>query len=149
MVSVREFITAKGHPNISARHRSTFEITKDPYVTPRGDCIIAVSASKAAVDLSPEFKNLLKSSATVVVFRLEVEGFTWVVRGYGSESMVLTDERSMVFRRSRYVCPRTVMVGADKSAIDLPRKVVEVLRKPDASIRITLEAYRGDTSACE
>ncbi|MCD6444206.1 DUF371 domain-containing protein [Candidatus Bathyarchaeota archaeon] len=149
MVSVKELITARGHPNISARHRSTFEVTKDPYVTPRGDCIIAVSASKAAADLSPEFKNLLKNSTTVVVFRLEVEDYTWIVRGYGSESMVLTDERSMVFRRSRYVCPRTVMIGADKSAVDLPREIVEALRKPDTPIQITLEAYRRDTSACE
>lgn len=144
MVSAREFITAKGHPNISARHRNTFEVTKDPYVTPRGDCIIAVSASKAAADLSPEFKRLLRSSETIVVFRLRVGEFTWDVRGYGSESMVLTDERSMVFRKSRYVCPRTVMVGADKSAIDMPRGLVEVLKRPDVYVQIVLEAYRED-----
>lgn len=136
-----EVLTARGHPNISARHRSTFEVTRDSYVTPRGDCIIAVSASKAPADLNPEFKRLLRIEGVRVVFTLKAGGFTWTVRGYGSKRLTLTDERSMVFRRSLYVCPRTVMVGADKAAGDLPREVVEVLRRPETEVLITLKAH--------
>ncbi|RLF17024.1 MAG: DUF371 domain-containing protein, partial [Thermoprotei archaeon] len=40
-MEIVEEIIAWGHPNIRALHRSTMEITKEPYVTPRGDCIIA------------------------------------------------------------------------------------------------------------
>jgi hypothetical protein len=139
---VREFILARGHPNITAKHKTTFEITKDPYVTPRGDCIIAVSASKAAYDLSREFKHLIKNENTLVAFKLEVGPFTWTVRGYGSERMTLTDVKSMVFRRSQYICPRTVMTKANASASNVPREILQLLKNPDTVIRITLEASR-------
>jgi len=137
-----EYVVARGHPNITAKHKTTFEITRDPYVTPRGDCIIAVSASKAAYDLSPEFKQLLKSGSTVVTLKLEAGPFTWTVRGYGSREMTLTDVKSMVFRKSQYVCPRTVMVKADSSASDLPREVLRLLKSPDTVVHITLEAFK-------
>lgn len=136
-----EVLTARGHPNISAKHKSTFEVTKDSHVTPRGDCIVAVSASKASADLNPEFKRLLRTEGAKLVFTLKVGGFTWTVRGYGSKLLMLTDERSMVFRRSRYICPRTVMIRADKAAKDLPREVVEVLRRAETTVLITLKAY--------
>ncbi|MBS7617409.1 DUF371 domain-containing protein [Candidatus Bathyarchaeota archaeon] len=133
---------ARGHPSITAKHKTTFEITKDPYLTLRGDCIIAVSASKAAYDLSWEFKQFLKSEATLITFKLEVGPFTWMVKGYGSEKMILTDVKSMVFRRSQYICPRTVMIKADSSASSLPREILPPLKNPDTVVHIALEAFR-------
>ncbi|MFX0070300.1 MAG: DUF371 domain-containing protein, partial [Candidatus Hermodarchaeota archaeon] len=35
----------------------TLEITKDAHLTDRGDCIVAVKADKACLDLSKEFKE--------------------------------------------------------------------------------------------
>ncbi|HIP58595.1 MAG TPA: DUF371 domain-containing protein, partial [Archaeoglobus profundus] len=37
---MKEVITAWGHPNITAKHRTTLEITKDEELSIRGDCII-------------------------------------------------------------------------------------------------------------
>ncbi len=138
---------ARGHPNITAKHKTTFEITKDPYLTLRGDCIIAVSASKAASDLSWEFKQFIKSDDALVIFKLEVGPFTWTVKGYGSEKMTLTDARSMVFRRSYYVCPRTVMIKADSSASSLPRRILQLLKDPNTSVHITLEAFKEQSNS--
>lgn len=69
-------------------------------------------------------------------------GYTWTVRGYGSDRMTLTDTRSMVFRKSEYICPRTVMVRAESSASNLPREILQLLKKPDTIVNITLEAVR-------
>lgn len=111
-------------------------------MTPRGNCIIAVSASKAVCDLSREFKQLLKSETALVIFKLEVGPFTWMVKGYGSEKMILTDVKSMVFRRSQYICHRTVMIKADSAASNLPRGILQFLKNPDTIIHITLEVFR-------
>ncbi|MEM2324735.1 MAG: DUF371 domain-containing protein, partial [Archaeoglobaceae archaeon] len=40
-------ILAFGHSNITAKHRTTFEITKDQEISKRADCVIGVKASKS------------------------------------------------------------------------------------------------------
>ncbi|MCD6301577.1 MAG: DUF371 domain-containing protein, partial [Staphylothermus sp.] len=57
---VVDVLYGRGHPNIRATHKTTLEITKEPHVTPRGDCIIAVNATKATKDLDPELKNIIR-----------------------------------------------------------------------------------------
>ena len=49
---------AWGHENVRATHRSTFEVTKDDYLTPRGDCIVGIRSEAAARDL-PEWLRML------------------------------------------------------------------------------------------
>ncbi|HIP75502.1 MAG TPA: DUF371 domain-containing protein, partial [Thermococcus paralvinellae] len=43
---MREIIHCYGHENIKATHKSTLEITKEDFLTPRGDCIICIKADK-------------------------------------------------------------------------------------------------------
>ncbi|MGA7043503.1 MAG: DUF371 domain-containing protein, partial [Nitrososphaeraceae archaeon] len=40
-----------GHANIRSVHPRTIEITKDPNLTLRGDCIVGISANKSCSDL--------------------------------------------------------------------------------------------------
>lgn len=56
--------------------------------------------------------------------------------------MILTDVKSMVFRRTQYICPRTVMIKADSSASSLPREILPLLKNPDTVLRITLKVFR-------
>ena len=42
---------AWGHVNVRATHRSTFEVTREPSLTPRGDCIVGVSSEVGAAGL--------------------------------------------------------------------------------------------------
>lgn len=44
-------IKARGHPNIKATHRTTIEVTKDNYLTGRGDCILGIDADKSLKDM--------------------------------------------------------------------------------------------------
>lgn len=135
-----EVFRARGHPNVRAEHSTTLEITRDDYLTPRGDCIVAVCSEKAASDLSGEFKRLARRSDCVVTLTLLVDGLEDRVVGRGSPGLTFTDPRSMVFRRSGYTCPRTVMVGADKAARDLDRELVRALRD-GREVLVVLEAY--------
>jgi hypothetical protein len=132
-----EVIKASGHPKIRATHATTLEITKDAELTERGDCIVATNASKGAADLSPEFLKLVKNNTARVTLTIKAANRSETVTGRGDRRLVLTHPADLVVRKSDYVCPRTLMVQADKSASDLSREFVEVLR--DRSLRITLE----------
>jgi hypothetical protein len=137
---ITEVIQASGHPKISARHPTTLEITKDDRLTERGDCVIATCASKGCADLSAEFSKLLKNNETCVTLRIEAGNHIETIRGRGNGRLTLDHPNDLVARKSNYVCHRTIMILADKSAQDLDREFVRILRDPLTRIRIELLA---------
>ena len=134
---LREVIRAVGHENVKATHKSTLEITKDPTLTPRGDCIIAVSADKACADLKSEFKRALRRPGACITIEIRCGNFAAVVKARGSPHLLLTDTRSIVIRKSSYIDARTLAVEADKAAADLPRELVTCLQRGE-EVRIVL-----------
>jgi len=135
-----EVVYAYGHGKIRATHPNTLEITKEGELTERGDCIIAVNSSKGALELDAKFKELAKKEQTQVTLILEVEGLVEVVKGFGDPRLSFTHPTDLVVRKSSYTCPRTLVVGADKAAVDLSRKMVSKLRKPETKVTIKLVA---------
>jgi len=85
-----ERFRAWGHPNIRARHRTTLMVTRDPELTPRGDCIVAVGAEKGLADLSPELREAARSRGARVTLTLEAGGYTFTVSGRGDPGLTLT-----------------------------------------------------------
>lgn len=137
-MEVREVIVARGHENIRATHRSTFEITREGELSRRGDCIIAVSADKALADLSVKFKECLLNEKAEITILIEADEVAEVVKAFGSPKLILTHPTDIVVRKSDYVCARTLAIRADKAACDLSRKLVEKLRNPWQKVKITL-----------
>ena len=135
---IREEIVAYGHPNIKATHETTLEITKEDFLTERGDCIIGIKANKACKDLSEEFKIAIKSGCKVrvkiVVDELEDEFYA-----FGSPALKLKDEKSIVIRKSDFIDERTLLILSEKSAKDIKREIVEKLKDPKKVIRIIFE----------
>ena len=144
-VNVRGVVfKARGHPNVRATHRSTLEVTVDDYLTPRGDCIVGISAELSPSTLPAWLKEVIASDDSVVVLVLCSGGICDSVVGRGSSKMTLGDNRRMVFRKSTYVGPETVMVGASKAAADLRRDLVERLSR-GAELTVALLAFKlGD-----
>ncbi|NOZ82946.1 MAG: DUF371 domain-containing protein [Euryarchaeota archaeon] len=124
-------VTARGHVNITARHRTTLEITKETWLTPRGDCIVGVGADLALADFPERFKRLARRDEAIITLKLRAGEECFVVRGRGSRSLSFSDRVSMVVRRSGYTCGRTLMVQASAAACDLPRSMVRLLRNPE------------------
>jgi len=125
---LREIIYCKGHKNVRATHRSTFEITTEDFLTPRGDCIICVSADKALRDLNEEFKRALKKGAKLLI-RIKVGELLDEVTAHGSPGLNFKSEVSMVIRKSDYVDDRTLAIEANKSAGDIDRELVKKLKR--------------------
>jgi hypothetical protein len=139
-----EIIRAKGHTNIKATHRTTLELTKDPDVTPRGDCIVGVSADKAAFDLNEDFKNCLRSERAFLVIVFTVNELIDFVLAEGSPMLILSDKNKIIIRKSTYIEPATIGVRANKASVDIRRDLVERLKNPDTSLTVYLYVLRLD-----
>lgn len=129
-----EKVEAWGHENVKASHKTTFEITRDEHLTPRGDCIIAVRASKGVADLDPAFKDLVRKENSILIVVLEAGGFRDIVIARGSEKLELSDTRRIIVRKSRYIESATLGIEANKAARDLSRELIASLRSPNTKL---------------
>ncbi len=126
---MNEFIIkAKGHKNVSATHKTTLEITKDNYLTTTGHCIIGIEADKSMKDFPEEFKEKIRNAKKIVV-EIEVDGVKEIIVGKGDKNLPLSHPTDIVIRRSNYICPRTLMIKANKGAKDINREIVKKLKE--------------------
>lgn len=134
---IKETIICYGHKNVKATHRSTLEITKEDYLTPRGDCIICVKANKGLKELSDEIKEALKSGKKVKI-RITADDIVDEVEAVGDERLTFENEISMVIRKSEYVDGRTLAIRANKAARDIKRELVEKLKNPEQRVVVEI-----------
>jgi hypothetical protein len=132
-----ERIRCRGHEHVSAEHGSTWEVTTDDWLTPAGDCILAVEADRAPADFDPEFVAACRDPEARIVATFEAAGHEATVEGRGHPDLTFESGRSAVGRTSTYVDDRTVMVGADVAAGDLDRDLVAALAD-GADLLVTL-----------
>jgi hypothetical protein len=138
----REVVRARGHENVRAEHTSTFEVTTDDWLTPTGDCILAVEADRAPADFDSTFVEACRDRTAAVTARIEVGESVHVVEGSGHPDLTFESDRSAVARTSDYVDDRTVMVDADHAAAEIDRRTVRALRG-GADLTLTLDVELG------
>ncbi len=138
-----QIIDAYGHENIRATHETTFEITKESTLTKRGDCVIAVGATKGAKDLDSEFEEAMKRQDAQITITIEASKIRELIKARGSTQLLFTHPTDMVVRKSNYICDRTIAIKANKAARDISRKLIQKIQNPDQKIKITftVESY--------
>lgn len=124
---MEEVVRAHGHENVRAEHASTWELTTDDWLTPAGDCILAVEADRTPTDFIDGFVAACRSADARIEAAVEVGGEEFLVEGRGHPDLTFESDRSMVARTSDYVDDRTIMVGADAAARDFPQSMIEAL----------------------
>ena len=124
---MEEHVCARGHENVAATHGSTLEVTSDDWLTPAGDCILAVEADTTPADFDGDFVAACRSIEATITATLRAGGHEQVVEGRGHPDLTLDGDRSLVTRTSTYVDDRTVMVRADTAAADVDRDLVAAL----------------------
>ena len=124
---MEEIIRARGHENVTAEHGSTFEVTTDDYLTPAGDCILAVEADRAPADFDPAFVEACRDADAIISATFEAGGHAETVRGRGDPDLELSSDRSAVGRTSDYVDERTFLLGAEFAAAGFDRDLVAAL----------------------
>lgn len=139
-VAVEE-VAFRGHPMVRAEHRTTVEITTDEHLTPSGDCIVGVGASKGLAQLSDATKGALMSDAARVRLTFVTPGGDFSFAARGSRLLTLESPTEMVVRRSSFVCGRTLAIMAGSSAREFPRTLVGSLKSPQAVGLLRIEVY--------
>ena len=134
-MTVLDKIYAYGHENILCSHKTTIEITKDKNITKKGTCIVGIKASKACIDLDPKLKETIINEDKIKV-TLKVGNLKDSFYGFGHKALTLLDKKDIVFRKSNYICDRTVLINCTKSSNDLKRELIEDLKHPGKKISI-------------
>ena len=136
---ILEKIYAYGHENILCTHKTTIELTKDTYVSVKGNCILGIKASKSCINLNSNLKDLIKSGNMKVKVTISVGNITDSFYGFGNKDLTLLNKKDIVFRLSKYICDRTVLINCTKSSQDLNRKLVNKLKSPITKFYMTFE----------
>ncbi len=135
---IRETIIGQGHPNISATHKTTFQVTKDKNISKRADCVIGINADKAMHDLCASMKIALQNDFAFVYVTVCVGELQEIITGRGSSKLTCANTQDIVVRRSDFTSDRTLMIKSDKAAADLNRRLIERLKRLE-DIVITVE----------
>ncbi|MFQ6137315.1 MAG: DUF371 domain-containing protein [Candidatus Hydrothermarchaeales archaeon] len=131
-----EKVIAYGHEKITARHGTTIEITRDKEITKRADCVVGVNSDKGISDLSDEFKSRAKSEDSTIKVILKTDDLEEAIVGKGHPNLIFAHKNDFVIRKSDFICPRTLMIKADKSSRELDRRFVELLKDRTAKIEM-------------
>ncbi len=140
-MEAQEIIRCRGHPLVLGTHPTTFEVTSEEHLTENGNCIIGVGADKGCAGLSPVFRTVLAHDDAVLVTRLSCGGIIVDIRSRGSSMFTLDHPSDMVWRKSTFVCGRTIGILSDRVALTLPRELMENLARGD-EMAVTLTATR-------
>jgi hypothetical protein len=124
---MEEVVHARGHEHVTAEHASTFEVTSDDWLTPAGDCILAVEADRTPADFDPAFVEACRDSDARIEVTVEAGGHSDTAVGRGDPGLTFDGKRSAVGRTSDHVDDRTVVVDADRAAAGFDRALVAAL----------------------
>ena len=136
-----EIIHCRGHPLVSGNHPTTFEVTAESHLTVTGNCIIGIAADKGCAGLSPEFKKVLAHDDTRLLTRLTCGEIEVAIHSRGSSQFTLNHPTDLVWRRSNFVCGRTIGIHSDQVAATLPDELIKNLIA-EKSMTVTLIATR-------
>ncbi|PWR72015.1 DUF371 domain-containing protein [Methanospirillum lacunae] len=142
-----EQFSAFGHPEVTATHRTTFEITAEQHLSSSGNCIIAVRSEKGAVDLSDQFRELIRSPGCRLITELRCRDVEVTVTSSGSPNLLLDHQTDMVWRRSSFTCGRTIGLYSDYTAGMLPRELITLLKlgeRLDITLIAELDPYPNE-----
>ena len=137
-MTILEKIYAYGHENISSTHKTTIELTKAKILTKRGNCIIGINATKACFDLNSNLKEKINEGKKLKVI-LKVDDLQDSFYGYGNKDLRLLDKDDIVFRKSNYICNRTILVNCTKSSNEINRDLIAKLKVPGKKLIIIFE----------
>ena len=116
--------TARGHVNITGKHKTTFEFTRDSVISPKADCIIGVFADWDQREVS-KLKEFHKVKMVIACGGASDEVRFVVNPGF-------ENDKEMVIRKSNFRCKRTLGINADKSSIQLNRSLIMAMQNPDS-----------------
>ena len=124
---ILDSVYAKGHENVLGTHKTTLEVTREDFLTKRGNCIIGINANKSVLDFKPKLKEAIKSGKKIKVV-IRSGKFEDHFFGFGNPKLKLSNPVSMVFRKSEFVSDRTALIKCTKSSLEINRNLIKNLK---------------------
>ncbi len=125
-------IRFEGHENILGTHFNTFEFTKDSYLTKKGDCIIGVNSVFEFGNLAQRLKENRAQIKIRGIISVNFSGKLYQDEFFGILNPNFdVNSKEIVFRKSNFDSPRTIAIRCNKSARELNRKMIQILKNPD------------------
>jgi 16S rRNA (cytidine1402-2'-O)-methyltransferase len=128
MNAVAVSFACRGHPNVSATHDKTLELTRDADISRRATCVLGVASEhddRALLALRGRVEVTLACGDARETFTATMSPF-------------FLGDRSLVFRRGPGLRGRTVAHDASKTAATLDRDLVTRLASSDARLEVTM-----------
>jgi 16S rRNA (cytidine1402-2'-O)-methyltransferase len=127
----------RGHPNITATHDKTLEITRDAEISRRATCVVGVSSAhddRALLALRGRVEVTLDCDGARDTFSATVSPF-------------FLGDSSLVFRRGAGLRGRTVAFEASKTAATLDRELVGRLSSSERVLHVTISNAEAELPA--
>jgi len=104
--------------------------------------LMSTFAYTELIDLNAKLKDAIREGKKIKV-TIEVQNLSEVFYGYGHKKLYLTNKHDLVFRKSNYICNRTVLINCTKSSNELSRKLLNALKYESRKIKISFEYTNG------
>ena len=116
--------TCSGNKNILGNHKTTLEFIKDKNLTKKGNCIIGINCNFDLNEIKDYIKNKNKLKIIIRINNLKEEINANINQKFNSKSEI-------VIRKTDFISERTLATNANKAAIDINRKWIELMKNPD------------------
>ena len=127
-----------GHKNITAKHKTTLEFTKDGDMGLEGDCIIGINADFSLQQLKKFIKSLKSNKITIIIETMNNNNR--IIGKINAEiNPDFNSDKDIVIRKSSFKDERTFAVKADKAACDLDRDLMKKIRNNKEKIKIMFD----------
>ena len=127
----------RGHPNVTAAHAKTLELTRDEAISRRATCVLGVASThddRALLELRGRVEVTLESEGASDTFTATMSPF-------------FLGDSSLVFRRGPGLRGRTVAFDASKTAATIDRTLVTRLGSSTSTLHVTITAVDDEPAA--
>lgn len=131
---------AYSHPNISGTHKTTLEFTKDEEVSLKGDCIIGVRADFDLSEIKKFIKSLKSGKISITIKAASKPNDISAQETIFAEiNPHFNSAKEIVIRKTDFISERTLGIMADKSAFELDRRLIDLLKSKKGKISVIIE----------
>ena len=132
--------TCYGHENITCKHKTTLEFTKDSKLSLKGDCIVGVKADFSLKEIKKFIKSLNNNKKITIIMETINNDYnnknSNKIKNKTAENKIIekinaevnpgfNSSTEMVIRKSGFIDGRTFAIKADKAACDLSRELIK------------------------
>lgn len=127
-----------GHKNITGKHKTTLEFTKDEDASLKGDCIIGVGADFKLSEIR-QFIEKSKNKKIAIIMQAMPKNKKIKDKIIAEINADFSSNKEIVIRKTDFISERTFAIKADKAAFELNRDLIEFLKDEKSKIKVIIK----------